>query len=86
MFDTDTMSTLHSPAELESLRRSAAMAPLPPRQVTELLDGYLALSQERLRIRALLGRLGPSWRDARTVLNELAELIGDSVADAAGSP
>lgn len=67
---------MHTAAELESLRRSAAMAPLPSRQVVDVLDAYLELVHERARIEALLSELGPSWRTARTVLNQLSELLG----------
>lgn len=85
MFDTDVMPTVHSPAELESLRRSAAMAPLPPRQVLELLDGYLTLANERTRIEAMFAELGPSWRNARTVLNDLSDLLAGTPLPSAAS-
>ena len=67
-------ATLHTPAELESIRRSAAMAPLPPRQVAELPDGYVQLAREREQLHRLLAELGPAWRAARAVLNRLSEL------------
>lgn len=81
MFDDVSMTgPIHSAAELETIRRSAAMAPLPPFQVTELLAGYAALAREREQIRSMLGELGPSWRTARTVLNQLSELVADEPA------
>lgn len=74
MTDPSALS-IHTAADIESIRRSAAMAPLPRQQVDECLSGYLALARERERVVTLLGDLGPSWRAARSVLNELSELL-----------
>lgn len=85
VFDTEVMhGVIHSAAELESLRRSAAMAPLPPAQVTELVGGYLLLVREREQLRAMLQELGPSWRTARTVLNRLSELLAEPAPPSGG--
>jgi len=43
-----------------------------------LLDSYLTLTQERVRIRELLAELGPTWRSTRSVLNELSDIVNDA--------
>jgi hypothetical protein len=60
--------------DLERLRRSAAMAPLPQDKVTELLDEHRELLVERAELDALRARLGPAWVEQRDVLNEMVAL------------
>jgi len=79
-------ATIHSSTELESIRRSAAMAPLPTRQIAELLDGYVAVLREREQVRRLLAELGPNWRGARVVLNQLSELMTPAGPTASDGP
>lgn len=59
----------------ESLRRSAACAPLSRDAVTELLGITATLIEERKRIRRLLRRLPESFADVRQMLNELARTV-----------
>ena len=67
------------PHELEGIRRSLAMSPtVPADRVRELLETCDVLLTERIKIRRLLRDLGPSWRDTRKALNELATVLEDT--------
>lgn len=79
LFDTRAMSSklTYTAIEVETLRRSAAMAPLPTQTAIAALDDLKALHQERAVVIRLLSELGPAWGATRDVLNRLA---------AAGSP
>ena len=62
--------------EVESLRRSMAMAPtLPEPQILELIETCEQLLRERVRIERSLMELGPSWSSARRALNDLAKIL-----------
>ena len=62
--------------EVESIRRSLAMAPtLPEPQIRALVETCEQLLGERVRIERLLMELGPSWNGARKTLNELAKIL-----------
>lgn len=79
------MATLtFSSTEVESLRRSAAMAPLPSLQVVEVLEDLRQLHHERDAMRRLLVELRPAWRGSATVLDRLASIV-DPVTDVASA-
>jgi predicted component of type VI protein secretion system len=61
--------------DLESLLRSAAMAPLSYHQVQRLIEELRDLLDERAELERLLGELGPSWSDTRRVLNQLHRVL-----------
>jgi hypothetical protein len=62
--------------DLESMRRSLAIGGSLGRADTEhLIDICQTLLAQRAAIAAVLGQLGPSWRDARAALNELARIV-----------
>jgi hypothetical protein len=61
-----------APNEIETLIRSAAMAPLDAGTVRQVLEDYRALLRERAEVEALLRRLTPAWSEVRALLNELA--------------
>jgi hypothetical protein len=62
--------------EVEGVRRSAAMAPLPAQRVTELLESHGELSHDWAEVEGLLQRLGPAWAQLRSILNELNAVVG----------
>ena len=72
MFDTCTMLTVH---DLQSIRRSAAMAPLSSDEATRVFEACEQLLTERARIAELLADLPASWTNVRTVLNELQAIV-----------
>jgi hypothetical protein len=57
--------------EVESMRRSAAMAPLSTVSVERLVRSHGELSQAWGEVEGLLRRLGPAWAELRSLLNEL---------------
>ncbi len=59
--------------EIETLIRSAAMAPLAAETVRAVLEDYRTLLREQAELEALLRRLGPAWGEVRVVLNELGK-------------
>ncbi len=61
--------------EVEGLRRSAAMAPLSPTQVLDLLDECASMARERQQIAAALADLPESVAALRTALNRLHRLV-----------
>lgn len=61
--------------DIESLRRSAAMAPLSPSHVSDLLDTCAKLSRERAAIAEVLTELPTSFASVRDSLNQLQRLI-----------
>jgi len=65
-------------SELEITRRSAAMAPLSPAAVTELLAEMQQLLLERQRISAVVADLPPTVGALRESLNELHRLLNGS--------
>jgi hypothetical protein len=61
--------------DVERLRLSHAMAPLPARDVDRLLAACAELTREREQIRNLLARLPGTVAELRTALNELHRLV-----------
>jgi hypothetical protein len=59
----------------EGIRRSAAMGPLPPSAVTELIEACGELLTERARIREILAGLGDDWAGVKTGLNQLHQIV-----------
>ena len=72
MFDTVPMLTVN---DVESIRRSAAMAPLSSDEAFRVLDACDQLLRERARIAALLADLPTSWTKVRKLLNELETMM-----------
>ena len=66
------MLTIH---DVESIRRSAAMAPLSSDEAFRVLEACDQLLRERARIAAALADLPPSWSQVRKVLNELQAIL-----------
>jgi hypothetical protein len=62
-------------SELEITRRSAAMAPLSPTAVGQLLDEMHRLLIERERIGAIVANLPPTMGSLRESLNELHRVL-----------
>ncbi len=62
-------------SELEITRRSAAMAPLSPPAVNQLLEEMRLLLVERERITAIVANLPPTMGSLRDSLNELHRLM-----------
>jgi len=61
--------------DIESMRRSHAMAPLSPTHVSELLDSCQKLARERAEIAAVLADLPESVAALREALNRLHRLV-----------
>jgi hypothetical protein len=62
--------------ELQTLRRSLAMAPsLPGNQALALLDELERLLDEREHLRALMSRIEPRYRETRLLLVELSRAL-----------
>ena len=66
------MLALH---EIESMRRSHAMAPLSPAAVVELLETCQRLARERQEIVSVLADLPESVAALRHALNRLHRLV-----------
>ena len=64
-----------SPHEVESLRRSNAMAPLSQSHVAELLESCAQMATERSAIAAILADLPDSFGAVRAALNELQRIV-----------
>jgi hypothetical protein len=64
--------------ELEITRRSAAMAPLSPTAVIQLLEEMHRLLLERERVSAIVASLPPTMGSLRESLNELHRLLAGS--------
>ena len=62
-------------SELEITRRSAAMAPLSPMAVNQLLADMQQLLLERERITAIVANLPPTMGSLRESLNELHRVV-----------
>ena len=61
------------------MRPSLAIGGSLTRADTErLLDACQALLVQRAAIAAVLGQLGPSWRDTRAALKELARIVREA--------
>ncbi len=62
--------------EIDSLRRSLAMAPqLPADEVRRIIDDHRLLLLERRELAELLAELEPSFASVRSVLNRLHGLL-----------
>ena len=61
--------------EIEILRRSAAMAPLSPADVAELLDTADQLARERRQIAEVLEGLPAAVGEFRAALNRLHAIV-----------
>jgi hypothetical protein len=61
--------------ELEITRRSAAMAPLSPTAVNQLLEEMQHLLVERQRLSAIVTNLPPTMGSLRDALNELHRVL-----------
>lgn len=64
-------------AEIVTLKRSAAMAPLSPASVAELLDACEQMAKERAEIAALLAELPATVSELRTALNRLHRIVAN---------
>jgi hypothetical protein len=65
------------PEDVDGIRRSLAIRGMLTRADAErLLDACQALLAQRAAIAAVLGQLGPSFRETRAALKELARIVG----------
>lgn len=64
-----------SVADIESRRRSAAMAALSPSAIAELLETCEQYARERAEIAAILANLPESVAALRGALNQLHQLV-----------
>jgi hypothetical protein len=62
--------------EIESLRRSNAMAPLSPSHVALLLDACDELVRQRAELTRLLDGLPQPFASVRTILNDIHRILG----------
>ena len=62
-------------AEVDELRRAAAVGPLDPADVRRVLDSLREVLAERAELLAELRRLGPAWGELRAVLNDLNRVV-----------
>ncbi|WP_162941852.1 hypothetical protein [Desertimonas flava] len=65
-----------APHEIESLRRSAAMAPLKPSDLDRLFTAAAEMAAERAAIAKVLDELPASFGAVRAALNELKRIVG----------
>jgi hypothetical protein len=63
------------PHEIESLIRSAAMAPCAAETTRCVLFEYKELLAKHDALRELMARLGAAWGELRAALNELATMM-----------
>jgi hypothetical protein len=61
--------------EIESLIRSAAMAPLQQDTVRRILEDHRQLLDERAALETILKRFLPAWGEVRAALNELSKRL-----------
>jgi hypothetical protein len=61
--------------EIESLRRSNAMAPLSQSHVRELIDACAEMARERQAIAEVLVDLPTSFAEVRKALNQLQQIV-----------
>jgi DNA-binding GntR family transcriptional regulator len=62
-------------AEITTVKRSAAMAPLSPESVRELLDACEQMAKERAEITAILETLPATFAEVRAALNRLHQIV-----------
>jgi hypothetical protein len=63
-------------AEVDELRRAAAVGPIDPEVFTRGLEEVVRVQVERAELVATLDRLAPAWRELGTVLNEINRALG----------
>lgn len=85
MFGRATLQRMLASHEIESLRRSHAMAPLSPTQVSQLIDTCAQLSRQREQVATVLARLPESFADLRAALNELHRIVSSANSPAVTS-
>jgi hypothetical protein len=68
----DAVGTRLRADEVESLIRSAAMAPLAPDRVRATLEDHRVLLLERDELVRLVTEMLPAWAELQAALNELA--------------
>lgn len=64
------------PEDVERLRRSHAMAPLPVSEVERLLEQCAQMARERQQIAVLLAELPGTVGALRAALNKLHTIVG----------
>jgi hypothetical protein len=64
--------------DMQTLIRSAAMAPLDPQTVRRVLDEHEQLLREQEALAGLLRRLTPACDEVRAALNELARMVSET--------
>lgn len=64
-----------APHEIETLRRSAAMAPLSPGDLDRLFTAAAQMAAERAEIAKVLDALPASFGAVRAALNELKRIV-----------
>jgi hypothetical protein len=74
-FDRAKIRRVLSVHEIESLRRSNAMAPLSQSHVRELIDACAEMARERQAIADVLVDLPTSFAEVRTALNQLQQIV-----------
>jgi hypothetical protein len=62
-------------AEVDELRRAAAVGPLDPGDVRRVLESHREVLAKRAELVAQLRRLGPAWGELRGVLNEVNRIL-----------
>jgi hypothetical protein len=72
--------------EIESLRRSNAMAPRSPSQVALLLEACDELVRQRAELVTLISNLPQPFGSVRTILNEVHRILGTAKDRAATAP
>ena len=72
MFDDMEMMTVH---DVESARRSVAMAPLSKDETFRILAELERLIRERSHISSVLGSMSPSFVAVRKALNEVQRIV-----------
>lgn len=75
MFDGAIIGGMLQSHEIESLRRSQAMAPLSEGHVVALLETCEQMARERDAIAAVLAGLTSPFGDVRAALNELHRIM-----------
>ena len=76
VFDRARLDPMLSPEAIEGYRRSAAMAPLAPAAVAEIIETAAELARRQREIAKALHVLHSRWPAVRGALNELSKLTG----------
>jgi hypothetical protein len=74
-FDGAIIGEMLQSHEIESLRRSHAMAPLSAEHVGDLIDSCAQMAREREAIHAVLTGLASPFGDVRKALNDLQRIV-----------